>query len=301
MPACEEELLGVALPHQHPNLLGIPREALILVSRIELLEEEALVRLHALILELPQPDLVDDGRRQHGFVVEGGDAVHLLVGVGREVADDLVRGDAVGDGGADGPAREAAGDHAGEAVAQVAKEREHGDLQRGGGVRVDAVVGLENDESLVLTAAAAAAAVGHQRGTVCARGDGGVKARRHTAQRRRAAGEGGCEPRGEILAGVAGVDVDEPKVDQVGQHVTPHLRKRLGVVRAARLEARQHEQEAEHVDAVQPMAARRLLALAVQLVCDVGGLEPLQQQRPHLRVRLLEEEGEACLCDGHTC
>ncbi|KUI53515.1 hypothetical protein VP1G_10601 [Cytospora mali] len=184
VPAREEHLLLLVPPDQHADLLGVRRQGVVLGLGVEVLEQEALGRLHPLVLQLPEADLVDHGGRQHGLLVRLGDAVHLLVRVRRQVRHDLVRRDAVADGLPDRVARQAARHHAREPVAQVAEQREDRDLQRGGRVCVDAVVGLEDDEALVLAAAAAAFPVACACPCAAARTCyGGVEARRDAAER----------------------------------------------------------------------------------------------------------------------
>ncbi len=143
MPRHEEAPLGVALPDQHANLIRIPHDALVLGQGGEVLEEEARRRLHPLVLDLPQADLIHDRGRQDRQRL-----AHLRVRVGLQVADDLVGGDAVLDGAADAVARDAPGDHVGEARGELGEEAQDGDLQGRRGVCVQAVVGLDDDEAL---------------------------------------------------------------------------------------------------------------------------------------------------------
>src|SRR5690606_19381392 len=61
----------------------------------------------------------------------------------------------------------------------------------------------------------------------------------------------------------------------------------VGVVCAAKLHAGEDEEEGEHIDGLE----------AGLLVC-IHGFEPEEQERPDLRVGLLEEEREAGLSDA---
>jgi len=185
----EKAPLRIAPPHQHANLIGIPHAALILGHAREVLEQEARRGLHALVLDLPQADLVDDGGRQDRQLL-----AHLRVGVRGQVADDLVGGDAVLDGAADGVAGDAARDHVGVARGELGEEGQHGDLKRRRGVGVQAVVGLDDDE------AGGAAAGGDGGGGGEARGDG--------AQGGGGGGEGCGQAGGEELGGRGGGSVD---------------------------------------------------------------------------------------------
>ena len=67
-----------------------------------------------------------------------------------EVADDLIARDAHANSPADGLARDFAGDHVGIARDEAGEELEDGDLQVRGCVSVDAVVGFDDDEALVI-------------------------------------------------------------------------------------------------------------------------------------------------------
>lgn len=64
-----------------------------------------------------------------------------------QVRYDLVGRDAHTDGFADGFAGDFAGDHIGVADLEAGEELQNGDLQVGGGVGVDAVVGFDDDEA----------------------------------------------------------------------------------------------------------------------------------------------------------
>ena len=59
----------------------------------------------------------------------------------------MIGGDAHADGAADGFAGDLAGDHVGVAGNEAGEELEDGDLEVGGGVGVDAVVGFDDDEA----------------------------------------------------------------------------------------------------------------------------------------------------------
>ena len=102
----EELALRLLLPDQDANLLGVPTGGLELGLGVEVLEQEADGGLHAVAFELPKADLVDDRGREDGLVLG-----HLRVGVGGEVADDLVARDAHADGAPDRLPRHFAGDH----------------------------------------------------------------------------------------------------------------------------------------------------------------------------------------------
>ena len=71
------------------------------------------------------------------------------MGVGGEVAYDLVARDAHADGAADGLAGDFSGDHVWIARYEAGEELQDGNLEVGGGVGVDAVVGLDDDEAAV--------------------------------------------------------------------------------------------------------------------------------------------------------
>lgn len=159
--ARKEHARLVVAPYQHANLVREAARVLVLLGVVKVAKQEPARRLHALILQLPQADLVDDGGRQHRLVGERRGAVHLLVRVRGEVRDDLVGRDAELDGLPDRRARDAAGHHVGEAHVELGEEREHGNLQRRLRVRVQAVVGLDDDGARLLAGAAErAAAVG---------------------------------------------------------------------------------------------------------------------------------------------
>ncbi|KAG7148191.1 hypothetical protein HYQ46_002944 [Verticillium longisporum] len=145
MLAREEHTLPIVPPREHANLVGEPRDIPVLGIVVKVAEEEARGRLHAFVLELPEADLVDDGGREDRLALGGGLPVHLLVGVGGEVGDDLVGCDAKVNGLADGLASQTTGHHAWELDGEVAEEREDGDLQLRRCVRVDPVVGLDDD------------------------------------------------------------------------------------------------------------------------------------------------------------
>lgn len=141
----DEELpLPLVFPHQHANLLRIPARRFELRLCVEVLEQEPDGRFHPVPFQLPQPDLVDHRRREHGLVLR-----HLGMGVGAEVAYDLVARDAHADGSPDGLAGYFAGDHIGIPGYQAGEELQDGDLEVGRGVGVDAVVGFDDDEAAV--------------------------------------------------------------------------------------------------------------------------------------------------------
>ena len=145
MPRDEELPLPIMPPHQHPNLLRVPTRRLKLRLCVEILEQEPHRRLHPIPFQLPQPDLVDHRGGKHRLVLG-----HLRMGVGGEVAYDLVARDAHADGAADGLAGDFSGDHVWIARYEAGEELQDGDLEVGGGVGVDSVVGLYDDEAAVL-------------------------------------------------------------------------------------------------------------------------------------------------------
>lgn len=138
----KETPLRITLPHQHANLTRIPNAALILRQRRKVLKQKARRRLHALVLDLPQADLIYDRGREDGRL-----ASQLRVGVRRQVRYYLVGRDAVLDGAADGVASDAARDHVWVAGGEPGEEGEDGDLEGGGGVGVETVVGFDDYES----------------------------------------------------------------------------------------------------------------------------------------------------------
>ena len=69
--------------------------------------------------------------------------------MGGEVAYDLVARDAHADGAADGLAGYFSGDHVWIARYEAGEELQDGDLKVGGGVGINAVVGLDDDEAAV--------------------------------------------------------------------------------------------------------------------------------------------------------
>lgn len=287
----EEHALAVVAPGDDADVVGEVADLAVLLVVVEVAEEEAGGGEHALGVELPEADLVDDDGGQDRLAGRGGDAVHLLVGVGGEVRDDLVRGDAHVDGAPDRGAREHARHEAAEAVLEVDEERQHRDLQRRVDVRVQPEVGLEDDGAQVL---ARVPAVGCGGCRVARRPRGG-EAGAHTPEGRLAARQGGRETSGEELAWVGRRHVHEAEVDEVRQHVAPGRGQRVRVVRPPQLQRGEEEEKRQHVDAV--------LALTQGLVGPlgggegVGGLEPEEEEGPDLRVRLLQQEGEARLRD----
>lgn len=106
MPRNKKHPARIALPNQHSNLLRVPTRPLILRRTHKILEQKPRRSLHALALNLPQPDLINNRGRQDRVVF-----AHLRVCVGVEVGDDLVACDAHADGAADGLAGDFARDH----------------------------------------------------------------------------------------------------------------------------------------------------------------------------------------------
>ncbi|KAB8302191.1 hypothetical protein EYC80_005636 [Monilinia laxa] len=152
---------------------------------LEVLEEKAGHGFHALVFELPEADLVDDGGGEDGAAVRGGGRLDKLgVRVRGEVRDDLVRGDAMGDGGADGVAGDAAADHVWVAAVEFGEEGEHGNLEGGVGVGVETVVGFYYYETFLAGG-----------GFGC-----GVEAGRYGAEGAGVRGEGGGETGGKEIA-----------------------------------------------------------------------------------------------------
>ena len=198
MPRDEKLPLPLMLPHQNANLLRIPTGGLELRLREEILEQEPDRRLHAIPLQLPQADLVDDRGRKRGLLLG-----HLRVGVGGEVADDLVARDAHADGSPDGFARYFSRDHVGVAGDEAGEEAEDGDLEVRGRVGVDAVVGFDDDEAAVFVGG------GGEGGGTEAAGVGG---------------EGGGEAGWVEVGGVRGFLVDDAEVAEVLEHLGLSLR-----------------------------------------------------------------------------
>ena len=185
------------LPHQHPNLLGIPTRGLILGRTDEILEQEPHRRFHALALDLPQSDLIDHRRRQDRVVLP-----HLRVRVRGQETDDLIARDAHAHGATDGLARDFAGDHVGVAGREAAEELQDGDLELRGGVSVNAVVGLDDDEAFAVGGAHS----GFEPGGDAAEGAG-------------VGGEGRGEAGGVEAAGGRGGLVDDAEVAEVFEHL----------------------------------------------------------------------------------
>ena len=193
--AHKKHALPVVLPDKDADLVGVFSRRLVLGLGLEVLEQEAWRRGHAVALKLPQVDLVNDrcgqdgrrsgGRRRRGVRVQRArgcrvgvlGAAHLRVRVRGEVGDDLVGGDAGVDGAFDGLLGDFGGHEVGVAGTEVREEGEEGDLERRGRVGVEAEVGLEDDEA-------------RDRGA--AGGGGG----------RDGAGVGGCEGGAEGRGGV---------------------------------------------------------------------------------------------------
>ena len=102
----KEHALRIILPLQHPDIARILTGAFILGRTQEILEQEPHGGFHALAFNLPQADLIDDGRGQ-----EIGVLAHLRVRVRVEEIDDLIARDAHADGPPDRFARHFAGNH----------------------------------------------------------------------------------------------------------------------------------------------------------------------------------------------
>lgn len=145
MPRHEKRSPRIILPHQHPNLLCIPTRRLILGRTHKVLEQESHRGFHALTLDLPKSDLVDDCRWQDRVVL-----LHLRVRVRGQKTDDLIARDTHAHRAADGLPRDFAGHHIGVTSRKTAEELQDGDLQLRGGVSVDAVVCLNDNEALAV-------------------------------------------------------------------------------------------------------------------------------------------------------
>ena len=170
------------------------------------------------------------------------------MGVRVQVGDDLVGRDAEADSLPDGISRETARDHVGEAHVELAEEGQDGDLERRGGVGIDAVISLDDDAFgcagfVGRRGAGRAAATGARRrrarfagGISCCRLEG----RGDGAQGRGGAGQGCGETGREELPRVTG-DIDQAEVDERGEHVAPSLRQGRGVVGGAELERGKHK------------------------------------------------------------
>lgn len=98
----------LALPHQYPDLLGIPAWAFPLLQRTKLLEQKTCCRFHSFSFNLPQADLIHDGGMEDS---RGGFLDHLRMRVRGEKGNDLFGGDTHADSAADGVAGNFAGDH----------------------------------------------------------------------------------------------------------------------------------------------------------------------------------------------
>ena len=60
MSSDEEAALGIAPPDEDSNLISVAHNAFILLQVGKVLEEKAGSGFHALVLDLPEADLVDD-------------------------------------------------------------------------------------------------------------------------------------------------------------------------------------------------------------------------------------------------
>lgn len=127
MPGDKKHAASLILPDQDADFLSVLARSFELGRRHEFLEQKASRCLHALALDLPEPNLVDDGSRQDGVVLEP----HLRVRVCGEEADDLFACDPHADGAPDRFARDLARDHVGVAGREAGEEMQNGDLQGG--------------------------------------------------------------------------------------------------------------------------------------------------------------------------
>lgn len=158
----KEHPLPITSPYQNPNLVRKLPEPLIFCLRSERLHQVPWRRCHAILLNLPQVDLVKHRRRDHGRGLSGFGGVagrcgglrsvapHLGVGVRGQVADYLLGGYAGLNGTLNGRFGHLGGDEVWMAGAEVGEESEKGGLKWGGGVGVNAVVGFDYDEALGL-------------------------------------------------------------------------------------------------------------------------------------------------------
>ena len=147
--------------------------------------------------------------------------------------DNLLAGDAHADGAADGLSRDFAGDHVGVTRLEVDEELEDGNLQLGGGVGVDTVVCLDDDEAV---------AVGGTEGVVEAGG--------YRAQSAGIGGESGGEAGGVKARGGGAGLVDDAEVTKVFKHLELSRCEGGFAVVLAEFEAAEHEEEGEDVDGV---------------------------------------------------
>lgn len=143
MSCHEEHATGLILPDQDANLLSVLAGSLELGRRHEFLEQEARRRLHTLALNLPEPDLIDNGGRQDGVILEP----HLRVRVRGEEADYLFARDAHADGASDRFTRDLARDHVRVTSREAGEEMQNGDLQGGRCVGVYTIIGFNHDEA----------------------------------------------------------------------------------------------------------------------------------------------------------
>lgn len=218
MPSYKKTSLRIAPPDQNTDFISISHDRVILSGGGEVFEQKAGGSFHPLVLYLPKPDLIDDRGWQDGHLL-----AHLRVGVGLQIADDLVGGDAVLDGAADALAGDAAGDHVRVAGGQLREEGQDGDLQRRRCVCVEAVVGLDDDEALA------------------PRGGGGVEAAGDGAESGRVGCQGRGEACGEDLGGRGRVHVYQAEVREIGEHGPLRVAQHAGAVGQAELEGAEHE------------------------------------------------------------
>ncbi len=151
------------------------------------------------------------------------------MGVGGEIAYDLIARDAHADGPADGFAGHFSGDHVGIAGYEAGEELEDGDLEIGGGIGVDTVISFDDDEASVL---------------VCGGSEGG------RAEATGVGGKGGGETGGVEVVGVRRGLVDDAEISKIIQHVDLSLREFGFTVREAEFKGAEHEKESKHVDFV---------------------------------------------------
>ena len=145
-PRNEKFPITILPPHQHANLLGVSAWRLILCLIVELLEQEPPSRFHPVTLKLPQPYLIDYGRRQDSGIL----AVHLGMCVHGQVGDNLIAGDAHAHRFPDGIPGDFASHHVRILGRKAGEETEDGELQFRGGVGVDSVIRFYDDEAAVV-------------------------------------------------------------------------------------------------------------------------------------------------------
>nr|POF04280.1 hypothetical protein CFP56_22035 [Quercus suber] len=200
----EPAVLG-KLALENAEGLGVGDSLEVLVLAAEVLDEKAGRGVHAVALALPQADLVDDGGRQDRRAGLGVVRAQDRVRVRDEVADDLIGANARADGAQRRLLRQACRDEVRVARLQRGEERQDGDGQRGRGVGVQSVVGLEDDVPFL---------VGRCGGVGGDAAAGGLR-RGRVGQCRRVGCQCGGEPRGVVVRFIVRRTVDETEVCQI--------------------------------------------------------------------------------------